>query len=142
MCIGLYPHPAVEGGLLCAKQHLDYLPVIQCELLLYKISQAQHFLRFPNASRYYAFFLSPGNIDPPFTLSALEADFMMVLITFRRAMISSAIINITAALIPLVIFFFTSNAPSTSPAFIFLYCFSIYKDGSREEFYFSFQKFF
>lgn len=43
MCIGLYPHPAVEGGLLCAKQHHDYLHVIQCELLLYKISQAQVF---------------------------------------------------------------------------------------------------
>ncbi len=67
---------------------------------------------------------------------------MMVRITFRRAMIFSAIINITAALISVLIFFFTSNAPSNSPAFIFLYRFSIYKDGGREEFYFSFQKIF
>ncbi len=57
-------------------------------------------------------------------------------------MIFSAIINITAALISVLIFFFTSNAPSISPAFIFLYRCSIYKDGGREEFYFSFQKFF
>ena len=140
MCIGLYPHPVVEGGLLCAKQHLDYLLVIQCELLLSKISQAQSFLTFSKASQHYAFFLSPGNIDPPFTPSALEADCMMVLITFRRAMISSATINITAALISVLIFFFTSNAPSIDPAFIFLYCFPIYKDEVREEFYFSFRK--
>jgi hypothetical protein len=57
-------------------------------------------------------------------------------------MIFSAIINITAALISVLIFFFTSNAPSISPALIFLYHFSIYKDGGREEFYFSFQKIF
>ena len=57
-------------------------------------------------------------------------------------MIFSAIINITAALISVLIFFFTSNAPSTKPAFIFLYHFSIYKDEGREEFYFSFQKIF
>ncbi len=63
---------------------------------------------------------------------------MMVLITFRRAMIFSAIINITAALISVLIFFFTSNAPSIDPAFNFLYRSSIYKDEVREEFYFSF----
>jgi len=55
-------------------------------------------------------------------------------------MISSAIINITAALISVLIFFFTSNAPSISPAFIFLYHLSIYKDEVREEFYFRFRK--
>jgi len=65
---------------------------------------------------------------------------MIVLITFRRAMISSAIINITAALISVLIFFFTSNAPSTGPAFIFLYHYPIYKDVVRAEFYFSFRK--
>jgi len=84
----------------------------------------------------------PGNTDPPFTPSDLEADFMIVLITFRRAMISSAIINITAALISVLIFFFTSIAPSISPAFIFLYHLSIYKDVVRAEFYFSFQNIF
>jgi hypothetical protein len=109
-------------------------------LTLSKISQAQPFLTFSDASQHYAFFLSPGNIDPPFTPSDLEADFMMVLITFRRAVISSATINITAALISVLIFFFTSNAPSIDPAFIFLYHFSIYKDEIREEFYFSFSE--
>jgi len=95
-------------------------------------------LTFSNVSQYYAFFLLPGNIDPPFIPSDLEADFMIVLITFRRAMIFSATINITAALISVLIFFFTSNAPSLDPAFIFLYCFSIYKDEIRADFYFSF----
>jgi hypothetical protein len=55
-------------------------------------------------------------------------------------MIFSEIINITAALISVLIFFFTSNAPSLDPAFIFLYHFSIYKDEIREEFYFSFSE--
>jgi len=55
-------------------------------------------------------------------------------------MISSAIISITAALISVLIFFFTSNAPSMDPAFIFLYHFPIYKDVVRAEFYFSFRK--
>jgi len=55
-------------------------------------------------------------------------------------MISSAIINITAALISVLIFFFTSNAPLMGPAFIFLYHLPIYKDVVRTEFYFSFRK--
>ena len=55
-------------------------------------------------------------------------------------MISSAIINISAALISVVIFFFTSIAPSISPAFIFLYRLSIYKDVVRAEFYFRFSE--
>jgi len=64
---------------------------------------------------------------------------MIVLITFRRATIFSAIINITAALISILIFFFISNAPSMSPAFFFLYRLTIYKDVVRAEFYFSFR---
>jgi len=99
--------------------------------LLSKTSQYPSFFVFFNASQYYAFFFSPGNIDLPFTLSNLEADFIIVLITFRRAMISSAIISIIAALISVLIFFFTSIAPSISPAFIFLYHLSIYKDEVR-----------
>ena len=55
-------------------------------------------------------------------------------------MIFSAIINIMAALISALIFFFTSNAPSMDPAFIFLYHFPIHKDVVRGEFYFSFWK--
>jgi len=47
MRFGLHPHPAVKGGLLCAKQLNDYLQVIQCELLLSKISQDLPFLYFP-----------------------------------------------------------------------------------------------
>jgi len=134
------PHPAVKGGLLCANSTMTIFTVIQYELLLSKTSQAPSLLTLFNASQYYAFFLSAGNIDPPFIPSDLEADFMIVLITFRRAMISSAIINITTALISVVIFFFTSNAPSMNPAFIFLYHLSIYKDEVREDFYFSFHK--
>jgi len=67
---------------------------------------------------------------------------MIVLITFRRAMISSAIINIIAALISVLIFFFTSNAPSTGPAFIFLCRLYIYIDVVREGFYFRFSEIF
>jgi hypothetical protein len=63
---------------------------------------------------------------------------MMVLIIFRRAMISSAIINITAAFILVVIFFFTFNAPSSNPAFYLPVRAFIYKDEISAEFYFDF----
>jgi hypothetical protein len=63
---------------------------------------------------------------------------MIVLIIFRRARISSAIINITAVLILLVIFFFTVNAPSSNPAFYLPERAFIYKDEISAEFYFGF----
>ena len=122
------------------KQHHDYLHSNSVRTIAIQNLPSSAFLTFFDALQNYAFFLSSGNIDPLFTPSDLEADFMIVLITFRRAMISSAIINISAALISVVIFFFTSNAPSISPAFIFLYHLSIYKDEVREEFYFRFRK--
>jgi hypothetical protein len=124
------------------KQHHDYLHSNSVRTIAIQNLPSSVFLTFFDASQYYAFFLLPGNIDPLFTPSDLEADFRIVLITFRRAMIFSATINIIAALISVLIFFFTSNAPSTNPTFIFLYHFSIYKDEIREEFYFSFQKIF
>jgi hypothetical protein len=47
-------------------------------------------------------------------------------------------INVTIALIPVVIFFFTSNAPSTNPAFYLPILSLPYKDGERAYFYFRF----
>jgi hypothetical protein len=63
---------------------------------------------------------------------------MIILIIFRRARIFSVTIKVTIALMPVVIFFFTSNAPSTNPAFYLPMLSLLYKDEAKAEFYFSF----
>jgi hypothetical protein len=64
----------------------------------------------------------------------------MILIIFRRARIFSLTINVTIALMPGVIFFFTSNAPSTNPAFYLPILSLPYKDEVRAGFYFRFSE--
>ena len=55
---------------------------------------------------------------PPLLCTDFDIDSIKVPITFRRAIIFSAIININTALISVASFFFTSVAPSKNPAFI------------------------